>query len=110
MLYIGKRPCYSKCYDRKNEEGRSWVENNIDVCCHRNLDHDQTVLLRTFAYDRPGPMPCESGSCFFQQEQYRRPPAVMFRPAPGMIAETALPPRIVTAISPVSSCMSATTV
>lgn len=42
----------------KNGEGRNWVENNIDVCCHKNLDHDQAVLLRTFAYDRPGPMPC----------------------------------------------------
>ena len=39
-----------------------WVENKIDVCCHRNLGHDQAVLLRTFAYDHPGPMPCEIGS------------------------------------------------
>ena len=44
------------------------MENNIDVCCHRDLGYDQAALLGTFTHERPGPMPCEIGSWFFQQE------------------------------------------
>lgn len=66
-----------KVFEQFLGEGRGWVENNIDVCCHRNLGHDQAVLLRTCTYDRPGPMPCKIGSWFFQQERYRWPPASM---------------------------------
>ena len=63
------------------EEGRGWVENEIDACCHcaychKELGHDQAALaalFRTFAYDRPrAEACCEIGSWFFQRERYRQ--------------------------------------
>ena len=43
------------------EDGRGWVENNIDACCHCAYCQEQmgqpeaalAALLRTFVYDRP---------------------------------------------------------
>ena len=63
------------------EEGRGWVENNIDACCHcaycqKELGHEQAALaalLRTFTYDRPrAEVCCDIGLWFFQREQYRQ--------------------------------------
>ena len=60
-------------------EGRGWVENNIDACCHCAYCREQlgqpdaalAALLRTFAYDRPrAEVCCELGRWFFQRERY----------------------------------------
>ena len=68
-------------FERFLEEGRGWVENNIDACCHcaychKELGHDQAALealFRTFAYDRPrAEVCCDIGLWFFQREQYRQ--------------------------------------
>ena len=61
------------------QDGRGWVENNIDACCHCAYCHEQlgrpdaalTALLRSFAYDRPrAEVCCELGRWFFQRERY----------------------------------------
>lgn len=63
------------------EEGQSWVENNIDACCHcayrhKELGHDQAelaALLRTFVYDHPrAEVCCEIGHWFLLVERYRQ--------------------------------------
>ena len=63
------------------EEGRGWVENNIDACCHCAYCHKElgrgqaalAALLRTFTYDRPrAEVCCDIGLWFFQREQYRQ--------------------------------------
>ena len=60
-------------------EGRGWVENNVDACCHCAYCHEELgqpeaalgALFRTFAYDRPrAEVCCELGRCFFRRERY----------------------------------------
>lgn len=60
-------------------EGRGWVENNIDACCHCAYCHEQleqpeaalAALFQTFSYDRPrAEVCCELGRWFFQRERY----------------------------------------
>ncbi len=60
-------------------DGRGWVENDIDACCHCAYCQEQlgrseqalASLLRTFAYDRPrAEVCCELGRWFFQRERY----------------------------------------
>ena len=62
-------------------DGRGWVENNIDACCHcayclhelGQADEALAALFRTFAYDRPrAEVCCEIGRWFFQKERYRQ--------------------------------------
>ena len=62
-------------------DGRGWVENNIDACCHcaycrEQLGQGETALaalLRTFTYDRPrAEVCCELGRWFFQRERYNQ--------------------------------------
>ncbi len=62
-------------------DGRGWIENNIDACCHCAYCHDKlghsnaalTALFRTFAYDRPrAEVCCEIGLWFFQRERFRQ--------------------------------------
>ena len=68
-------------FERFLEDGRGWVENSIDACCHcaychKELGHDQaalTALFRTFVYDRPrAETCCDIGLWFFQKEEYRQ--------------------------------------
>lgn len=88
QFYYGRELCYHQRWEEALEvfeaflaEGRGWVENNIDACCHcaccqRELGRDQealAALFRTFAYDRPrAEACCEIGSWFLQREQYRQ--------------------------------------
>ena len=88
QFYYGRELYYHRrweealaVFERFLEEGRGWVENNIDACCHcaychRELGHDQetlAALLRTFAYDRPrAEVCCEIGLWFFRKEQHRQ--------------------------------------
>lgn len=60
-------------------EGKGWMENNIDACCHCSYCWEKlgqpeaalAALFRTFAYDRPrAEVCCEAGRWFFQQERY----------------------------------------
>ena len=62
-------------------EGRGWVENCIDACCHCAYCREKlgqperalAALLRTFAYDRPrAEVCCDIGRWFFRREQYRQ--------------------------------------
>ena len=68
-------------FERFLEEGRGWVENNIDACCHcaychKELGHDQAelaALLHTFVYDCPrAEACCEIGHWFLRVERYRQ--------------------------------------
>ena len=61
------------------EEGRGWLENNLDACCHcayclealDRPDEALEALFRTFSYDRPrAETCCEIGRWFFQRERY----------------------------------------
>jgi len=88
QFYYGRELYYHRrweealeVFERFLEEGRGWVENNIDACCHcaycyRELDRSQdalTALFRSFAYDCPrAEVCCEIGSDFFRQELYRQ--------------------------------------
>ena len=88
QFYYGRELYYHRrwaealdVFERFLAEGRGWVENEIDACCHcaychRELGHDQAALMalfRTFAYDRPrAEVCCEIGSWFFRREQYRQ--------------------------------------
>ena len=60
-------------------EGRGWVENCIDACCHCAYCREKlgqperalAALLRTFTYDRPrAEVCCELGRWFFERERY----------------------------------------
>ena len=60
-------------------EGRGWLENNLDACCHcayclealDRPDEALEALFRTFSYDRPrAETCCEIGRWFFQRERY----------------------------------------
>ena len=68
-------------FQRFLDEGRGWVENNIDACCHcaycleklGRTEQALRALLRSFAYDRPrAEVCCELGRWFFQQERYEQ--------------------------------------
>ena len=88
QFYYGRELYYHRrwkdaldVFERFLAEGRGWVENEIDACCHcaychKELGHDQAALaalFRTFEYDRPrAETCCEIGSWFFQREQYRQ--------------------------------------
>lgn len=88
QFYYGRELYYHRrweeapeVFERFLEEGRSWVENNIDACCHcaycqKELGHEQEALetlLRTFAYDRPrAEVCCDIGLWFFQKEKYQQ--------------------------------------
>lgn len=88
QFYYGRELYYHRRWEEALEvfeqflkEGRGWVENNIDACCHcaychRKLGHDQaalTALFRSFLYDRPrAEICCEIGLWFFQREQYQQ--------------------------------------
>lgn len=88
QFYYGRELYYHRrwedaleVFERFLTEGRGWVENNIDACCHcaychRELDHGQeelAALFRTFSYDRPrAEVCCEIGHWFFRREQYQQ--------------------------------------
>ena len=88
QFYYGRELYYHRrweealeVFERFLSEGRGWVENNIDACCHcaychKELGHDRealAALLRSFAYDCPrAEVCCEIGLWFFQREQYRQ--------------------------------------
>ena len=88
QFYYGRELYYHRrwkealeVFEQFLKEGRGWVENNIDACCHcaychRELGHDQaalTALFRSFLYDRPrAEIRCEIGLWFFQREQYQQ--------------------------------------
>ena len=86
QFYYGRELCYHSrweealaVFERFLDEGRGWVENNIDACCHCACCHEAlgqpeqalAALLRSFAYDRPrAEVCCEIGRWFFQKERY----------------------------------------
>lgn len=86
QFYYGRELYYHRRWKEALEvfetflsEGRGWVENNIDACCHcaycrRELGDSEAALaalFRTFVYDRPrAEVCCELGHVFFQREQY----------------------------------------
>ncbi len=88
QFYYGRELYYHRrweealeVFERFLSEGRGWVENNIDACCHcaychKELGHDRealAALLRSFAYDcHRAEVCCEIGLWFFQREQYRQ--------------------------------------
>ena len=85
QFYYGRELYYHQRYDdaiqvfeRFLDEGRGWVENSIDVCCHCAYCYERTnrperalqSLLRSFAYDQPrAEVCCELGRWFFQRDQ-----------------------------------------
>lgn len=88
QFYYGRELYYHRRWEEALEvfeaflaEGRGWVENNLDACCHcaycreelGQPDQALAALLRTFAYDRPrAEICCELGRWFFQRERYRQ--------------------------------------
>ena len=88
QFYYGRELYYHHHYEealtvfqRFLAEGKGWLENNIDACCHcsycqEELGHDHEALaslFQTFSYDRPrAEVCCEVGRWFFQREQYDR--------------------------------------
>ncbi len=85
QFYYGRELYYHQRYEDAVrvfelflDEGRGWVENNIDACyhcayCYERMDRPEQALqslLRSFAYDRPrAEVCCELGRWFFQREQ-----------------------------------------
>lgn len=85
QFYYGRELYYHRRYkeavqvfERFLDEGRGWMENNIDACCHcaycyERLNRPEQALqslLRSFAYDRPrAEVCCELGRWFFQREE-----------------------------------------
>ena len=68
----------ARVFERFLDEGRGWVENNIEACrqcalCYERLgqpDRALQALLRSLAYDRPrAEVCCEVGRWFFQREK-----------------------------------------
>ena len=86
QFYYGRELYYHRRWEEALEvfeeflaEGRGWIENNIDVCCHcaycrerlNQPDAALAALLRTFFYDRPrAEVCCELGRWFFQRERH----------------------------------------
>lgn len=61
------------------EDGKGWVENNIDACCHCSYCYDAlgdsasaiSALFRTMTYDKPrAEVCCDIGRHFFTHENY----------------------------------------
>lgn len=85
QFYYGRELYYHQRYkqavqvfERFLDDGRGWIENNIDACCHCSYCYEHMnqpaealrALLRSFAYDRPrAEVCCELGRWFFQREQ-----------------------------------------
>ncbi|MDE6260014.1 MAG: glycosyltransferase [Oscillospiraceae bacterium] len=85
QFYYGRELYYHQRYAQAVQvledfldEGRGWVENSIDACCHcaycyERMEQPERALqslLRSFAYDRPrAEVCCELGRWFFQREQ-----------------------------------------
>lgn len=85
QFYYGRELYYHQRYEeavrvfeRFLGEGRGWVENNIDACCHcaycyEHMEQPEKAfqwLLRSFAYDRPrAEVCCELGRWFFQRDE-----------------------------------------
>ena len=85
QFYYGRELYYHQRYEdaiqvfeRFLDEGRGWVENNIDACCqcaccYERLDRPEPALqslLRSFVYDQPrAEICCEIGRWFFQREK-----------------------------------------
>lgn len=86
QFYYGRELYYHRRYEealavfeRFLAEGRGWVENSIDACCHCACCREAlnqpgealAALFRTFAYDRPrAEACCEIGRWFFRRERY----------------------------------------
>ena len=84
QFYYGRELYYHQRYEeavqtfeRFLSEGRGWVENNIDACCHCAYCYERMnqpekalqALFRSFAFDRPrAEVCCELGRWFFQRE------------------------------------------
>lgn len=87
QFYYGRELYYHQRYEEAVrvfeqflDEGRGWVENNIDACCHCSYCYRQMgkpekslqALLRSFAYDRPrAEVCCELGHWFFGKNELR---------------------------------------
>ena len=85
-FYYGRELYYHRRWEEALEvfraflaEGRGWLENNIDACCHcacclEALDRPGEALealLGTFAYDCPrAEVCCELGRWFFSRERF----------------------------------------
>ena len=85
QFYYGRELYYHQRYqeaagvlERFLDEGRGWVENNIDACCLcacclERMGQQERVLpslLRSFVYDRPrAEVCCEIGRWFLQREE-----------------------------------------
>ena len=86
QFYYGRELYYHRrweealaVFEKFLAEGRGWVENNIDACCHCAYCRGElgqgeealSALFRTFVYDRPrAEVCCEIGRWFFQRERY----------------------------------------
>lgn len=86
QFYYGRELYYHRRWqealdvlERFLADGRGWVENHLDACCHCAYCHEAlgrpdealAALFRTFAYDRPrAEVCCEIGRWFFQRERY----------------------------------------
>ena len=84
QFYYGRELYYHQRYEealqvfeRFLDEGRGWLENNIDACCHcaycceclARPEQALAALLRSFSYDRPrAEVCCELGHWFFRRE------------------------------------------
>ena len=84
QFYYGRELYYHRRYEdaarvfeRFLDEGRGWLENNIDACCqcaycYERIEQPEKALqslLRSFTYDRPrAEVCCELGRWFFQRE------------------------------------------
>lgn len=86
QFYYGRELYYHRRYEEALAvfeaflaEGRGWIENNIDACCHCAYCQEQlgreeealAALFRTFFYDRPrAEVCCDLGRWFFRRERY----------------------------------------
>jgi len=86
QFYYGRELYYHQRWDEALAvfetfltEGRGWVENCIDACCHcaycqEKLGQSEralAALFRAFAYDRPrAEVCCELGRWFFERARY----------------------------------------
>lgn len=79
LMYTGDYLSAIREFGSFLDEGRGWIENNIDACknmadCQLQIeDHDAALrsLFRSFAYDAPrAELCCEIGKWFFSRTQY----------------------------------------
>ena len=87
QFYFGRELYYNGRYQeaiselrRFLDEGRGWLENNIEACrfiayCYYHLDQEQAALLsllESLSYDAPrAEVCCELGRHFFDRQRYR---------------------------------------